>query len=293
MPTGRTFVRPRAQRKTTHARRKKGPIRGLSNTARMKEPNDTTTDRGLLHQELVYAGLDAIKTAIPVELCAYLYESSDQGPQLFMVAPDLGSIGPTEAFNLFTALRDTLKEEHGGEADIDLSGYRALGLTTARGGSRGLFVIGRREAAFDEMERTQFARLAGALGKVARTFEDVRSRSVEKPEAPVRVAIEMSGGVVRAEVAAPFGDEVRTGTGESVTPYGAVAEAVIDAVDATLKLLETAEAQVGGDRLVAVIMEDQYGRREVGAALITDQRDALQATAVAALGLARRLVGPT
>jgi hypothetical protein len=271
---------------------KKGRRASLPNIAWMTEHHDAPTERGLLHQELIYAGLDAIRAALLVDLCAYLFEARDQGPQLFMVAPDLGSIQPTEAFNLFTALRDAMQSEQADD-DLDLAGYTARGLPTAGQGSRGLYVIGRRGTGFDEAEREQFSRLAGAVARVARTVEEMPGRTADKTDVPIRVAIEMSGGIVRAEVAAPFGEELRTGTGESTSPQGAVAEAVIDAVDATLKLLETAEAHVGGDRIVAVIMEDQYGRRDVGAALVTDQRDPLQATAVASLGLARRLSGPS
>jgi hypothetical protein len=251
----------------------------------------TTTDPGLFLQELIYAGLEALRAAIPVDLCAYLHESRDEGPQLFLVTPDLGSIEPTDAFNLFSALRDALKDDHEGDETLQLGGYLAIPLTTIGSVSRGLHVVGRHAEPFEEAERATFVRLAGAIGSLARITQVSRPEAAGDPTGPIRVAIEMTGGFARAEVAAPFGSEVRTGTGEAPTATGAVAMAVIDAVDATMKLMETAEVQVGVDRAVTVVLEDQFGRREVGAALLTDQRDALQAAAAASLEVARRLGG--
>src|SRR5207245_1178634 len=102
---------------------KTSPTEETWKTAGMKDQSTTTNDPGLLLQELVYAGLDAVRAAIPVDLCAYLHESLDEGPQLFLVTPDLGTIDPTEAFNLFSALRDTLKGDHTGEETLRLGEY--------------------------------------------------------------------------------------------------------------------------------------------------------------------------
>jgi hypothetical protein len=94
----------------------------------------------------------------------------------------------------------------------------------------------------------------------------------------------------RAEVSAPFGDEIRTGTGEAATAPRAVALAVIDAVDASFKLRDTVEGEIGGERVVLVLLSDQSETLSLGAAMIDQAAsDALRATATAALEAAERL----
>ncbi|HEV2686639.1 MAG TPA: hypothetical protein VGW79_08370, partial [Actinomycetota bacterium] len=83
---------------------------------------------------------------------------------------------------------------------------------------------------------------------------------------------------------------IRTGTGEAPTAPRAVALAVIDAVDASLKLRDTAEGDIGGERAVLVLLMDSADRPALGATLIDQTAsDALRATASAALDAALRL----
>ena len=90
-------------------------------------------EAGVVVQDIVYAGLEAMGAAIPLDLCAYLHATDDQGPQLFLGAPDLASIEPTEAFSLFTALRDALQDPHEGDETMLLGGYLAIALSTEVG----------------------------------------------------------------------------------------------------------------------------------------------------------------
>ena len=249
-------------------------------------------DAGLIVQDVVYAGLEAMRAAVPLDLCAYLHATEDQGPQLFLGAPDLASIDPSEAFNLFTALRDALHDPHEGDETMLLGGYLAIALSTEGSLSRGLHVVGRHEVPFEPEERAVIARLAGSLGRLIHSVE--QPSGTPQPETktgdPIRVAVEMLSDRARAEVSAPFGDEIRTGTGEAPTAPRAVALAVIDAVDASLKLRDTAEGDIGGERAVLVLLTDGAERPALGASLIDQTAsDALRATASAALDAALRL----
>jgi hypothetical protein len=251
-------------------------------------------DAGLIVQDVVYAGLEAMRAAVPLDLCAYLHATDDQGPQLFLGAPDLASVDPSEAFSLFTALRDALHDPHEGDETMLLGGYLAIALSTDGPRSRGLHVVGRRETPFEPEERAVIARLAGSLGRLVHSVE--QPQGIARPEiqtkagAPIRVAVEMLSDRARAEVSAPFGDEIRTGTGEAPTAPRAVALAVIDAVDASLKLRDTAEGDIGGERAVLVLLTDGAERPALGATLIDQtSSDALRATASAALDAALRL----
>ena len=249
-------------------------------------------DAGLIVQDVVYAGLEAMRAAVPLDLCAYLHATEDQGPQLFLGAPDLASIEPSEAFNLFTALRDALHDPHEGDETMLLGGYLAIALSTDGPLSKGLHVVGRRELPFEPEERAVIARLAGSLGRLIHSVEQPSGlpQPQTKAGAPIRVAVEMLSDRARAEVSAPFGDEIRTGTGEAPTAPRAVALAVIDAVDASLKLRDTAEGDIGGERAVLVLLTDGAEHLALGASLIDlTSSDALRATASAALDAALRL----
>jgi hypothetical protein len=250
-------------------------------------------DAGLLVQDIVYAGLAALQAAVKVDLAAYLHASEEQGPQLFLGTPDLASIDPSEAFGLFSALRDALQDAHEGDETMLLGGYLAVVLSSEGPRSRGLHVVGRKETPFEESERETVTALSRAIGSIVHALE--RPESIEAVRisagSPIRVAVEMVEDRARAEVAAPFGDEIRTGSAEAQSATRAVALAVIDAVDSSLKLRDIVEGDIGGERAVLVLLSDQTEHVELGAALIDRTvSDALRATASAALEAAMRLV---
>jgi hypothetical protein len=150
-------------------------------------------DAGLMVQDVVYTGLEAMRAAVPLDLCAYLHATEDQGPQLFLGAPDLASIDPTDAFSLFTALRDALQDPHEGDETMLLGGYLAIAVSTEGPVSRGLHVVGRHETPFEPEERAIIARLAGALGRLIHSVEQPQAAPQPRPTAgaPIRVAVEM------------------------------------------------------------------------------------------------------
>ena len=159
--------------------------------------------------------------------------------------------------------------------------------------SKGLHVVGRKETPFEDTERAVIARLSGSIGRIVHSLEQPSATpDVRQPAGadPIRVAVEMLSDHARAEVSAPFGDEIRTGTGEAGTGPRAVALAVIDAVDASFKLRDTVEGEIAGERAVLVLLSDQADKVSLGAALVDrSASDALRATASAALEAAQRL----
>ncbi|MCI0345729.1 MAG: hypothetical protein L0221_09855 [Chloroflexi bacterium] len=246
-------------------------------------------ETGLVIQDLVYAGLDALGAATSLDLCAFLHAAGDLGPQLYLARPSLAEMDATEAFNLFTALRDTSEDEHDGDEIILLGGYLALAVTTRGRYSRGLHVIGRRDGSLDEHERELAVKLCRSFGRAAHALESAPDRP-RTAAAPARVAVELVGDLTRAEVAVPIGGEVRTGTAEAPAAPRAVALAVIDAVDQSLKLGEAIEGEIGTERAVLVLLTDERGRSILGASLCGAGADPLQATAAAALDAASRLL---
>ena len=251
-----------------------------------------TTETGLVVQELVYAGLEALGAAIPLDLCAYLHAAGDLGPQLYLSKPTLADMDATEAFNLFSALRDTLQDDHDGAETILLGGFLAHAVTTRGGLSRGLHVIGRRDNPLDDNEQDLAVKLCRSFGRVAHALETASDRPRTQPVA-VRVAVELLGDMTRAEVAVPINGEIRTGTAEAPSAPRAVALAVIDAVDQSLKLGEAIEGEIASERAVLVLLADERGRSALGSALCGAGADPLQATAAAAIDAASRLSSET
>ena len=248
---------------------------------------EPATEAGLVSQDLVYAGLDALGAAMPLDLCAYLHAAGDLGPQLYLSTPALAQMDATEAFNLFSALRDTLQDEHEGDETILLGGYLAHAVSTRGRYSRGLHVIGRRENSLEDPERDLAVKLARAFGRAAHALEAAPERTQQA--AAARVAVELVGDMTRAEVAVPLGGEIRTGSAEAPSAPRAVALAVIDAVDQSLKLGEAMEGEIASERAVLVLLSDERGRSALGASLCGAGSDPLQATAAAALEAAARL----
>ena len=247
------------------------------------------SDPGLLVQTLVYAGLEALRAVAPLDLAAYLHEPAGQGPQLFMGTPSLASIEPTEAFNLFSALRDAMQTEHDGEP-ISIAGYNGIAITTRGSSSRGLHVLGRRDAAFDEAPKlAEIARTFGSLAHEIEIMQPVKPVERAPAATPVRVAVEMIEDRAHAEVAVSLGSEFRTGTADAPSAARAVALAAVETIDAGCKVIDAGEGLIGGARAVLVLVEDGQGRRGLGASIVDENGDALRATAAAALDAASHL----
>lgn len=243
-------------------------------------------ESGVLVQDLIYAGLDAIRSAAGLDLCAYLHVAPDQGPQLFLETPSLAGVDPTEAFNLFTALRDALEREGGDEEAVGIGRYEAVAIRTRGPSSRGLHVAGRRGHGLGAEEREVVVRLARRFGTLAHHIESTDTRG--RGPVATRVTVETAEGHARAEV--EVSGAARVGTAEAPTPVRAVASAALGAVDDGLKLVDAVEGEIGGERAVLVVLTDALGRSAIGASLLGEGADTLAAAAAAALDAAARLV---
>jgi hypothetical protein len=149
----------------------------------VSEDREAAVDLSL--QELIYAGLDSLGALVPLDLCAYLHASGDDGPQLFLALPSLATMAPTQAFDLFTALRDGLDRptavpgsDQPAEQMLDVAGFGTLLVATAGRVSRGLHAVGRLDGTFSDGERARLARLAGTLGVATHRLE-VAARVVQ------------------------------------------------------------------------------------------------------------------
>lgn len=132
-------------------------------------------------QEVIYAGLEALGAAIPLDLCAYLHLAGATGPQLFLGTPPLSSLDGARAFDIFCELRDVLDrprwhvEASGTHADgtdvLSVSGFEVITVTTTGADSRGIHAFGRRGAEIEDPARLAAVRLAHALGVATHRLE--------------------------------------------------------------------------------------------------------------------------
>lgn len=241
------------------------------------------TDPGLVAQEAIYAGLDAMLAAVPLDLCAYLHLPASSGPQLFLRSPDLGTLDPATAFTLFTSLRDAVDREA-----PQVPGFHAVFVPSTGSASRGLHAVGRRDGALalTAEERGIAEALCRATATIAHMLEPAQ-QAIE----PVRVAVEIQGETIRGEVEVVAAGERFTGKAERNTAHDAVAAAALEAIGGSSALTAAQSVEIAGDHAALVVVESG-GTQHVGSALYEPGADPLYAFALAAIQAADRIPRP-
>lgn len=248
-----------------------------------------TSERELVVQTLAYAALDTLRFAIPLDLCAYLHVVEGDGPQLYLRTPDLSTMSAAQAFDVFTALRDTLDGEDDTESRR-IGSYDAVAIRSAGARSQGVFVVGRDDDPLDDAERAVIEDMCAAMSLAAHTLEDDTSaRGAAELSA---VGVRIDDGVARAELSFTLpGGRTVSGVGDAPSTTDAVALAAIDALDgrdgldARYKLGEVTEGTISGERVMIVLVRDENDRASIGTALVgNDPVRAAAAATAAALG---------
>ena len=237
-------------------------------------------------QSVAYAGLDALLSVMPLDLCAYLHVGEELGPQLYLRRPMLAELDPSDAFRLFSTLRDRLDGVEDGVVQARVDTFESMVAVTSGPRSRGLWVAGRRDGELDSSESTLATNLAQSIMRVCHLAESTTRSSVAATV--VRVAVDTTDTGAHAEVALDHPGGISVGAGTGATPIVAVAWATLDALDASLKLVAAAEDGIDQSRAVLALIRDDQGRSAVGAALSDDGslRAAAEAT-VTAVGALR------
>lgn len=233
------------------------------------------TERAVAVQHIAYAALDALRAVMPLDLCAYLHVGEGDGPQLYLRAPELASMTAAEAFAVFTSLRDAVGSVESDEpTPCAIGRYEAVAVRSRGPRSSGVFVVGREDEPLTEAEQSTVSGICRAMGAACHFVEEQGAA----PGAPTvqRVAVSARDGVVTAEVVAGAG---RTGRADGATTSDAVALATIEALAPDHKLVGVSDADVGGERIVLVLVRDGDDQSVLGAELAPG--DALMAVASA------------
>jgi hypothetical protein len=241
------------------------------------------TERALVLQRVVYAGLDSLRLVLAPDLCACLHAVKGQNPQLYLRSPDLATLSATEAFTLFSGLRDLLDTPNVGESGRSIAGYTTVARATSGESSRAVWAVGRWDGAFDAYEEEVADELIKAAGAVGHALDD--AATFEEASGSIRISIDSQGDRVHAEVWVPVAGSLRSATSDGPSPTTAVAQATLATVNPALKLASVAEDVIDGERAVLVLVRDVGGQSGLGCALCGE--DLLRAVALATLRAAR------
>src|SRR5579871_3523183 len=243
------------------------------------------TERALVQQRVVYAGLDALRLVLAPDLCACLYEARGQSPQLYLRAPDLAALTATEAFTLFGGLRDLLELKDVNEAGRSVAGYTTIARATSGDASRAVWAVGRWNGSFDAYEEEVADGVIKAAGAVAHAIDE--AAAPDDATGAIRIALDAQGDRVHAQVWVPVAGEVHSAAADGPSPTVAVANATLATVNPALKLGSVGEDVIDGERAVLVLVRDAAGQPGLGSSLCGD--DLLRAVATASYRAARAL----
>src|SRR3954468_15514080 len=192
------------------------PQEARARTRTMSDPG-----AGIAVQNVAYSGLDALLTAVPVDLCAYLHVGQQLGPQLYLRRPTLAGLDPADAFRLFSALRDQLEDAPDGDSRMKIDAFDAFVVASAGPHSRGLWVAGRRDETLTDDDAATVGGLGRAIMQVCHAAE---TASVARtPSVVLRVAVETVSSSMRATVTVEHEGAERIGHGDASAALPAVA----------------------------------------------------------------------
>jgi len=243
------------------------------------------TEAGLLVQRVVYAGLDALRTVVPLDLCACVHVAEGASPQLYLRAPQMAALDANDAFNLFGALRDLAEEGRPSTTRATVAGHAALANAAVGSASRSVWVVGRLGGALEAGEEKTAMVLLEAIATVVHALDEARSS--ETTRELIRVEVAPAGDGTSAEVWVPIAGVVRSARADGGSPVEAVAAATLAAADPSLKLVAAAEDEISDERAVLVLVRDDLGRVALGSSLCG--AEPLHATAFATLQATRML----
>lgn len=246
-------------------------------------------DRALVVQDLAYAALDALRATEAVDLCAYLHILDGDGPQLYLRAPDLASMTAAQAFDVFTDLRDAVEQAPAEAATrCRIGRFDAVAVRSVGERSSGVFFVGREGEPLAEERLATVESVCRALGEACQLVEEAAPEGATGAPWPItRVDVSVSDGTVEATVVVVDDAGEREGRGRAPATLEAVANAALDAAAPDVKLGGVADADVAGERLVAVLLRTADDRTLLGSALADG--DPVRATAVATFdALSRR-----
>lgn len=201
--------------------------------------------RGSTSEQLIERALTAMASRGPLRVCGYLDDPLGDA-ELTLRSPDLASLHPTEAYQLFSALSG-VDAGVPGRHDLDIGSHRSMAVVVEAGGGRGLWFFG--DERLDDTSVERLAQIAEAHGpavcdhRPAGADADLITVDLDHADTgwSARVRWCESGGPVE-------------GDGIGARPVDAAAAAVIEALGLASALVEVdAVAAENGETAVVTL----------------------------------------
>lgn len=234
----------------------------------------TTPDGDSLRARFVDSALTSLSTGRTLRLCGYVHDI-DGDATVTLRAPELQSLHPTEAYQLFSEL-GALARGTAPDTSFTMQGIDALAVVTAGTRTRGIFFFG--DAALDAATADRLTRFCRVYAPVIHDHD--RPAGADER---IHLVLDQQGGDAHAEIT--LGSAV--GFGSAARPHEAVANAALTAVSPEAKLVEVGEVRSGDGAAAFVVAAGEHGRLGTGAAPVVAGADA--AAAVAAVRAGRAL----
>lgn len=122
-------------------------------------------------QSVAYAGLDALLSVLPLDLCGYLHVGEHLGPQLYLRRPMLSEVDSNEARQLLSTLRNLLDNTSDGTMHSRFDVFDAIVAASSGPESRGLWIAARRDRVLETAEATVATSLARSIAAVCHIAE--------------------------------------------------------------------------------------------------------------------------
>jgi len=228
-----------------------------------------------LFATIVDASFDLIDELGHISLCLYLHAPHDDQPLLYIRAPNLAHLTPTETFRLMHTVtmlsngrKPTAAFRHG---SLDGHYVRSIG-----GKSDGLFVFG----GIQEKETARrITSVAQAFSRVLHQFHLDDNQDTTNASSPM-ISLGTDGSGVRIEATVRNEDRYAIGRATASNPTDAVALAVIDAIGPMYEFDEVRTLDLGRRSAVLAVLRDERGLLRLGLAISAG--DLLRTTGLAA-----------
>lgn len=227
-----------------------------------------------LRARFIDSALASLRAGAQLTVCGYVHDLA--GAELVVLkAPDLHSLHPTQAFQLFAGLGSFAGADVGAHR-LELSDGPTIAVVTESSRFRGMYFFGGPDLTDETSER-----LIGFCRVYAPIIHD-HDRPVDETER-VHLMVDQQGDGAHAEVT--LGDN--TGFSSAIAVHEAVAGAAIATLAPSAKLIEVGEVRSGDGAAAYVVAAGEQGRLATGAAPVTAGPNA--AAAVAAIRAGRNL----
>lgn len=235
---------------------------------------DRTPPVEQLFATIVEASFDLIDELGHISLLLYLHAPHDDQPILFIRAPKLDHLNPSETFRLMHTVtmlsngrKPTAAFRHG---DLDGHYVRSSGAK-----SDGLFVFGGIQGADTARRITSVAQ---AFSRVLHQFHLDDDPDTTNAAAPI-ISLGTDGRGVRIEATVRRGDRYAIGRATADNPNEAVARAVMDAIAPLYEFDEIRTLDLGRRSAVLAVLRDE--RRFLRLGLAISAGDLLRTTGLA------------